>query len=240
MREPRNSYVPDPIAREQAVIELLEEWPWRLSSTLIGGYALAAYGAARYSDDVDFVIPAESKSEITEWIGERGFRDVRGRATGARDGFAGALRYSKERVTLDLLIGFVRDREARADVSEKWISLRPRRTKLDLLSGSVRTLVRVARPEALWALKLQAGRDQDLSDLFAISKEPVRAEEVRDLFSDLTSEWLTAKLARVKAKLESPKLYEDSRSRLGLKDSESARAAWSSFRNRLCDMIPVP
>ena len=228
----------NPISREQAVIALLDAWPWEFETTLIGGYALAAYGAARYSDDIDFVLPAASKKPIEDWLREREFVEAKRKGATSRQTFEGATRLERNEITIDLLDGFVRDREAGVDVPEAWIALRPRRVRLDLLSGSVRTRVRVARPEALWALKLQAGRDQDITDLFAIRNEPVKVSEVRSLFESLKSDGLASKLRKVESKLGTPKLYNDSRSRLGLKDTEASQVMWRTFRDRVREMLP--
>ena len=68
----------DQATRESAVIALLEEWPWKLGPTVIGGYAIAAYGAPRYSDDVDFVIPEDARGASEAWLRENGLEDAKG------------------------------------------------------------------------------------------------------------------------------------------------------------------
>jgi hypothetical protein len=153
-------------AREAEVIALLEEWPWDSGSTLVGGYALAAYGKARYSEDIDFTVPSEGSAALKSGLSERGFESIKRSRPPSSRAFQGANRLSRDAVTIDLLVGFVRDREALVEIPEKWISNRYREVRLDLLTGGVNTPARVARPEALWALKLQAGRDQDITDLF--------------------------------------------------------------------------
>jgi hypothetical protein len=141
-------------------------------------------------------------------------------------------------VTLDLLVGYVRDRDAKVEVPESWISLRCRNERLDLISGKLDRKIPIARPEALWALKLQAGRDQDLTDLFAISKVPVKSHEVRSLFQSLMVPTLAQKLRTVEMKLADEKLYNDSRSRMGLKAGTDVLARWKQFGERVSSMIP--
>ncbi|MHB8351337.1 MAG: nucleotidyl transferase AbiEii/AbiGii toxin family protein [Thermoplasmata archaeon] len=228
----------DPTARERAVIALLEGWPWKLGGTLIGGYAIAAYGAPRYSDDVDFVIPDDARTATEAWLRDQGFEDAKGERAKSTQVFEDAPRFSRDEVTLDLLVGYVRDRDARVEIPESWISLRRRLERLDLISGRLDRKVPIARPEALWALKLQAGRDQDLTDLFTISKEPVKAREVRSLFQSLMVRGLAAKLRAVELKLEGSKLYDDSRSRMGLKNGDAVSARWMRFREQVSSMIP--
>ena len=94
---------------------------------------------------------------------------------------------------------------------------------LDALSGKTLHRIPVARPEALWLLKLQAGRDLDLTDLFAISGEPVDLTEVREEFERLGTRTLVDKLQMVIARLDDRKLYADSLSRRGLGSPESLR-----------------
>lgn len=216
----------------------MEVWPWNSSIVLIGGYAVAAYGGVRYSDDIDFAVTRGGVKPLRQWLEASGFRHVRrpGLKVGPR--FPDALRMQRGPVTVDLLIDYVRDREAQVDVPADWIIRENRMRQLDLLTGRVGTPVRVARPEAIWALKLQAGRDQDLTDLFAISTEPVIPSEVLLLFTSLMSTGLREKLRKVKSKVREPKIYNDSRSRLGLEENDAARARWRRFIRLLSEMIP--
>ena len=228
----------DPIARERAVIALLEEWPWDLGATVIGGYAIAAYGAPRYSDDIDVVIPAEARDASEAWLRAHGFEDAKGERAKTTQVFEDAPRFSRGEVTLDLLVGYVRDRDARVEIPEAWISLRRHQERLDLIGGRLDRKIPIARPEALWALKLQAGRDQDLTDLFAISKVSVESHEVRSLFQRLMVPTLAKKLSQVERKLADEKLYDDSRSRMGLKAGKDVLERWRRFRERVSSMIP--
>lgn len=227
----------DPDAREAVVIQLLTDWPWRTGTTLIGGYSLAAYGGARHSIDVDFVVPSSGVAPVTDWLKERGYSESVPRGRGGLP-FANAQRFEREPVTVDLLVDFVRDREASVDIPEQWIARESLERPLVLLSGLVAKPARVARPEAIWALKLQAGRDQDLIDLFAISKVPVSAKEVRELFRSLAAPTLTAKLKRVLEKVGSNKLYADARSLLGIRDVKATQLRWERFCATVADMIP--
>ena len=228
----------DPVVRERSVITLLEEWPWELGATLIGGYATAAYGPPRYSDDVDFLIPDTAREALETWLREQGFENAKGEKAKTTQVFEDAPRFARDEVTLDLLVGYVRDREAKVKIPESWVSLRRHHERLDLISGRLDRRIPIARPEALWALKLQAGRDQDLTDLFAISKVAVNSQEVRSLFQNLMVPTLEQKLKKVELKLADKKLYDDSRSRMSLKDGKDVMARWKEFRERVSSMIP--
>lgn len=228
-------------SRERAVLDLLDNWPWDLGGVLIGGYAVLAYGPPRYSDDVDIVIPKAAAAQVRGWVLARGFRRESRSIPNPENYEAHVERYRSEEVVLDLLVGAVRDRTARVDLPEEWISRRARRRALEALSGTTARPVAVARPEAVWALKLQSGRDLDLADLFAISDEPADLNEVREIFHRLTTPSLCQKLSSVRARLAEQKLFEDSLSRRGLGSPKLPRnlRKWERFLT-MVDRVVLP
>ena len=235
----RSSSLVDVAARERAALILLDEWPWDAGGVLIGGYAISAYGPPRYSVDVDVVIPAESALGIRSWLRKVGF-ELTAHAVPNPQNYEGQVeRFLSQAVTLDLLAGAVRDREAMVDIPEKWISKNCRRTVLETLSGKTSHPIPIARPEALWALKLQSGRDLDLTDLFVISDQPADLGEVRQLFEQLATDSLSRKLQRVRSKLRERRLFEDSLSRrqLGSPDSPQNAKRWERFISRVESIV---
>jgi hypothetical protein len=90
-------------------------------------------------------------------------------------------------------------------------------------------------------LKIIAGRDQDLADLFAISEEPIDESELRGALDALLNPMLEAKLGRVVTRLESRKIYSDAlSSRAFGKPSDSANIlAWSRFLRRVASILPA-
>lgn len=112
--------------------------------------------------------------------------------------------------------------------------------RLFLLDASTSSRVPVARPEALWALKLQAGRPQDMTDLFAIRKERVNLAEVQEVFRDRWCQTLGEKLAEVQESLHDTKLYADTLSRLALGSPKEDRnkERWSRFEGMVREAIP--
>lgn len=230
----------DPAAREREVAELLDAWPWDHGGVVIGGYAISAYGKPRYSDDLDVLIPVEAFEPLDAWLDDRGF-DADEVPDDLPQNYAGQVaRYRLGDVTVDLLPGVVRDREAQVDVPEAWLSQDPREMRLFLLDASTESEVPVARPEALWVLKLQSGRPQDLADLFAIRDEDVDLGEVRGLFEDLWCATLSDKLDQVAERLEDSKLYRDTLSRLALGSprDEDNRKEWTAFQEQVRTAIP--
>ena len=229
----------DVAAREGAVVALLDEWPWEAGGVLIGGYAISAYGSPRYSVDVDVVVPAKAAPGIRSWLRNVGFERIAHAVPNPQNYEGQVERFLSKAVTLDLFAGAVRDREAMVDIPEKWISRDCRRTVLETLSGKTSRPISIARPEALWALKLQSGRDLDLTDLFVISDQPADLGEVRRLFEQLATNSLSRKLQWVRSKLRERRLYEDSLSRrpLGSPDRPQNVKRWERFISRVESIV---
>lgn len=223
----------DPGAREREVTGLLNGWDWSRGGCLIGGYAVAAYARPRYSRDLDFVIPAHRESSLVRELTENGFVIRPYRRSGNDGGFKDAIRLKRGSITIDLMCGYVRDRSTRTVIPEAWISERHRDVRLLLVTGSTDGPVRVCRPEALWVLKLIAGRDQDLGDLFALSTVTVDVDEIRSFLAKAMNEPLQSRLKDEARRLDSGKIYLDSLSARFLPtSSESAREVWKRFRER--------
>lgn len=218
-----------PEKREQAVLALLDRWPWDQGGVVIGGYALAAYGRPRYSHDIDVVVPSGAGSFLGGWLRSEGFHSERSSTPNPQNFEAKVHRYTDGSIFIDLLVGAVRDRDARVDVPESWISSRPKLQPLRTLAGRTSKPIPVARIEAIWVLKLQAGRDQDISDLFALFGLDCSQYEIRDAFEGFHSRSLVQKLEKTIGKTSSTKLYEDSLSRLGIKRGEQSRERWRRF-----------
>lgn len=228
----------DPETREKQVLDLLDSWPWHLGGTVIGGYAISSYGKPRYSNDLDLVIPVASTEEILNWLIGNGFEIEKSSMPNPQNYSGKVYRLTNDPVTLDILAGAVRDREAEVDIPEPWITRRTIERQLITVTGRTANPVRIARPEAMWALKLQSGRDQDLTDLFSISSITVNKREVLELFSDVWSKTLELKLKKTADKAHTTKIYEDSMSRMGMKRSDKTRKIWDEFQTKVLGMIP--
>jgi len=226
------------IEREAAAIDLLDRWPWSEGGCLIGGYAVAAYSKPRFSQDVDLVLPDSRRGSSIAWLESEGFT-LRPARRG-HPAFKAAATLLRGDFSIDIMFGSVRDRESGASIKEEWVSARSQLTRLDLLTGTTRNRIPVARPAALWVLKLVAGRDQDLSDLFAISGEPFELSEVRDELEREMIPALRAKLARIPARLATPKIYSDALAAraMGKRDAPQNTQAWARFRDLIDLALP--
>jgi len=232
----------DPAKREKAVTNLLDAWPWDLGGIIIGGYVNAAYGKPRYSNDVDFVLPVKNLGAHLKWLhGQKPpFVDER-IPPDLEQNYAGrTARLVQGDVTLDLLPGGVMDREAKVLIPEHWIAQKPRKQRLLLLDSSTKIEVRICRPEAFWALKLQAGRKQDLGDLMGIVDQPVDFSEVRELFVSLSTPALARKLAAVRTSLDNPKILHDVLSvrMAGSPTKPTNQRDWERFKAMVYKAIP--
>jgi len=227
----RSSCLTDLDMREQTVLALLDRWPWDTGGVIIGGYAVIAYGPPRYSNDIDIVIPKSAAAPVRAWLKTEGLRLTKHSLPNPENFDGQVERYKSSPITLDLLADAVRDRDAKVDIPESWISKGARKAKLVTLSGRTTIDVPIARPEALWALKLQAGRPRDISDLFAIADTPFNVLEVETLFRSLLSESLVTKLHSVRSKLGDRRMFVDSLSRrqLGKPSDPENIKRWQRF-----------
>lgn len=230
---------PDRAAREREVAALLDRWPWHLGGVIIGGYAVAAFGAPRYSTDIDIVVPLHAFDAIDKWLlGETFARDEI--PEDIEQNYAGkGFRYKLGDITIDILPGVVRDREAGVDIPETWISKDPLKTKLILIESSTKTEVPVGRLTAFWALKLQAGREKDLGDLFTTHHMAVDAKDIQEMFRKIHKPTLDDKLRLVLKRLDEPKVFEDTMSRRGHTRAarQKAEPDWAKFKAKVASII---
>lgn len=227
----------DPEAREKKSLDLLNIIPWDTGAVVIGGYSILGYDVLRYSDDLDIVAPKNSLGALFKWFNYNGYQTVKTAIPNPQNYDGNFIRFSKDEVTVDLLIGAVRDRDAQVDIPASWITRSSVRKKVKGFNYSTSIDVRLARPEALWGLKIQAGRDQDLTDLYSIHDRKFKIGEVTDLFEELMSPNLKKKLTATRERVLSPKLYSDTRSKLGLKDTKGTRADWERYLKTVCSIV---
>lgn len=229
----------DPAQRERDATGLLDAWPWHLGGIIIGGYVNAVYGRLRYSNDLDFLIPAATVDEHLHWLHERDFHDERVPEDLEQNYMGRTARLRRGDLTIDLLPGGVMDRDARVHLPQDWLAQDPVMARLVLYDASTKQEVPVCRPAAFWALKLQAGRLQDLADLFGTMDTAVDIAEVSKLFASFDSQPLRAKLAKVAASLEDPKVMHDvmSRSEAGSPSKRENQRRWQKFEARVNEVV---
>ena len=142
----------DPAVQERQAFLFLDQFPWEAGCVIIGGYAILGYGTLRYSRDLDILILLRLSEKIKGWFTEKEF-SVEKTATPNPQNYDGRyVRYLKSELTIDLFIGAVRDREAKVDIPDSWISKRPHHAENHLIkwvnenrasSGQIRGIVGV-------------------------------------------------------------------------------------------------
>jgi hypothetical protein len=237
---PKNSWSVDPVARESEVIAFLDSLPVEFNALLIGGYAVAAYGPPRYSADVDLILPGASRGPVESWLRATGVEFRETLRIRSAIGRISKLLISHGPVSGDLYFGGLRARESGVVVDYDWIAQRPTRQRLTLMTGTTRGTTPAARLEALWVLKLLAGRSQDITDLFAISERTVDSFEIRSKLQTLQSPRVRSHLRRVASRVRTDKEYLDALSRRGLGSPRDPRnrRRWERFKQHLADCLP--
>lgn len=225
----------DPSTRELGAVSLLDELPGELDAVLIGSYAVAAYAPARFSVDVDLVIPSRTRLATRAWFESHDFRVKMTMNPSPATDHLGKFKTEKGPVSADIYIDGVRDRSTGATLDYGWLSRSSRRVRLSLTVGRTRSPVVVARPEAMWALKLLAARKQDLTDLFAMKDEPVRLVEVRSRLEAVPLSMRREAAERAIRFVRSDREYRDALSRrsLGPPSNPSNLQHWTRFRKAI-------
>lgn len=107
---------------------------------MIGGYAIAAYGGPRFSQDLNLLLPDSRRGPSLAWLHAEGFRNRP--SENVRPQFKEASTLLQEDFSIDLMFGSIVDRETHASIEEERVSARPRWAKLHLLTGSTATETR--------------------------------------------------------------------------------------------------
>lgn len=229
---PTSSSKTDPVARESQIIAFLDSIPRNVKPILIGGYAVAAYGRPRFSVDVDLVLPSGQRQEVEAWLAAEGIRSKETLRAGKVGKEISKLLISRNLVSGDVYFGGLRARATGAIVEYDWIARNPTRDRLTLTTGSTRLPFSVARPEALWVLKLLAGRPEDLTDLFVISEWKVDSSDIASELKRLEDSRVRSHLDGVASRLATNREYLDALSRRGLGSPANPRNQnlWTKFK----------
>ena len=192
--------------RERSVLETLQRLR-KEDVVLIGGYAVNVYVPPRFSIDCDLVVLGNPK-RIEFLLKKDGF--VKTESGEGTDG--GYVRYEKlpSKVSFDLLIGSVLDRETRIVFEGKLFrSYSNKRTAVGRASP-LHIEITVADPELLFAMKFVSARRQDTRDLFMLAGEKLKWKLIKKLISEKCDSELMRKRAElIENRIES-KDYRDS------------------------------
>lgn len=169
--------------REGEILKTLEALEG-LEFVLIGGYAVNAYALPRFSVDCDIVVHGGRQDEIASLLKNLEYVDVE---TPDSLPYSGSFnRFEKAiergfRVSVDLLVDKVWDRQTGAVFTAEWIF---KNSKIRTLSGktiSERVKARIIDIGALFVMKAVSARSTDIRDVFMLApyignREWVKAE----------------------------------------------------------------
>ncbi len=158
--------------REREIFDTLKKIK-KNKFVLIGGYAINSYTLPRFSVDCDIVIKDRKELEkIGEALPELGYRKEKNYSTEVP--YDGKFeRFEKElgqnfKVSMDLLIGEVLDRQTKAIFSADWVFDNSALRNLQGKTISEELKLRIINADALFALKLVSCRQTDIRDIFLL------------------------------------------------------------------------
>lgn len=165
--------------REKEIFETLKKIK-SLDFVVIGGYAVNSYSTLpRFSVDCDIV--AKNKVEANRIIKELttfGYKKTNITEDIAYKG--NFLRYGKElvnhfKVSIDILIETIIDRQTNSTFSADWIFENSKLTKLIGKTIREELKLKIISPDGLVVMKLTSGRSTDIRDVFMI------ADKIKDI-----------------------------------------------------------
>jgi hypothetical protein len=173
--------------REKEIFETLKRME-RFKFVVIGGYAVNAYTLTRFSVDCDIVVKdKEELKEIEEVL--LNFDYVKEESNKDKTSYYGDfLRLEKDmgdniKVSIDILIKEVLDRQANATFSADWVF---NNSKIRILRGKTITeelKLRIINLDALFVLKFVSCRLTDIRDVFMLAPNIKNREWVKEEIS---------------------------------------------------------
>lgn len=157
--------------REKEIFETLKRIK-RSNFVVIGGYAVNAYALPRFSVDCDIVIKNHDElHKIEKILFDSGYQKMKSVSNLPYHGKFE--RYEKEiaqnfRVSMDILIGEVLDRQTNAKFPAEWIFDNSKIRNLRGKTISEELKLMIINPEALIVMKMISCRLTDIGDIFLL------------------------------------------------------------------------
>ena len=158
--------------REKEIFETLKKIS-RCNFVVIGGYAVNAYTLPRFSVDCDIVIKDRKELEkIEESLLELDY--IKEKNYSEEVPYDGKFeRYEKElgknfKVSIDILISEVLDRETKAKLSADWIFNNSNLRDLRGKTISEKLKLKIVNADTLFVMKLISCRQTDIRDMFLL------------------------------------------------------------------------
>ena len=158
--------------REKEIFETLKKIK-KSNFVVIGGYAVNAYTLPRFSVDCDIVIKNRKELEnIEKYLLELGYiKEINYPNETPYDG--NFERFEKQieedfKVSIDILIGEVLDRQTKAKFSADWIFENSELKNLQGKTINEQLKLRIINADALFTIKIISCRQTDIRDIFLL------------------------------------------------------------------------
>ncbi len=207
--------------REKEIFETLKKIK-KINFVAIGGYAVNAYTLPRFSVDCDIVIKGRKELEKIEHpLLKLGYHKAKNSSSlPYHDNFE---RYKKElgsnfKVSIDILIGEVLDRQTNALFSADWVF---ENSALRILQGktiSEQLKLKIINADALFAMKLISCRQTDVRDAFLLVNSLKDKNWIRKEVSERCS--LKERLSKALAKINSKQFKDELQGVFGMVDEK--------------------
>ena len=211
----------DPLQiRENEVFEALKLLK-ELRFVIIGGYALNAYSLPRFSVDCDIVLEdGKNLNGLEKMLLGFGYKRVNAGKTGYGGSFN---RYEKRlaesfKVSFDILVGQVIDRQTGSSFSAGWIF---KNSKIRELKGKTiveKLKVRIIDIDALFVMKMVSCRSTDMRDLFMLILEVADRDWIKREISMRCN--FNDRLGKLKSKIGSKQFRDGLQGIYGLIDNQ--------------------
>ena len=158
--------------REKEIFNTLKKIK-KSNFVIIGGYAVNAYTLPRFSVDCDIVIKDRKELEkVEESLLDLGYRKEKNYSDKVSYG-GNFERYEKElgnnfKVSVDILISEVFDRQTKAKFSADWVFGNSSLRNLQGKTISEQLKLRIINVDALFVMKLISCRQTDIRDIFLL------------------------------------------------------------------------
>lgn len=191
--------------REKEVFEILEKIK-KYDFVIIGGYAINAYTLPRFSVDCDIVVENNIEAKnIGKELEKSGYKKVE--VNKVEPYYGKFVRYEKEvyknfRVSIDILISNVLDRNTKSNFSARWVfeNSATRLVKGKTITKQLR--LRVINVDALIVMKFISCRTTDIRDVFMLMPQATDKNWIKKEISGRYN--FKNRFERIKDKITSP------------------------------------
>ena len=158
-------------SREAEIINTISSLP--KGFVVIGGYAVSALSAHRFSVDCDMVILKKDANDFRNELRKHNYRKQKS-ARGFDKAYGGAVeiytkRISTGTISVDLFVNSVTARKTKATWSYEYIKNNSKEATISGVRNSADAIV--PTKELLMAMKIHSGRDMDMRDIVMLSED---------------------------------------------------------------------